>query len=420
MKILITGGTGYVGCHLLNHILLHPSIILRKAISGISVSIIYTYNSSNRLNINHSIESNITLESYCVNISNYKEVESLIIQYKPDVCVHTAALTNTGKCKENKKLAEEVNVDGTANIVQALAKFSPKTRFIHMSTDWIYQGDLRDKLRTEIDDNDFDGFGVYGVTKKQAEKSVINGMYDYIILRSALIFGPPAPYSGKSSFLKWMIDGLDSKHGLNLFKDEYRTPICVFDVIKTIMHFATQKISSIVHPPAKRCKVSSEKDGNAKTIRKYVDDISISYKLILNMGGPQRLSRFEMGKILAKQLKIDNPHINGVLVSSVIKDPSARPKDLSMDSTKLYKMLSAHNVSPTTTHITSSTTNMNARTLICTDKDQTVTCVKNSSTDIKDDATPIHKSENIHNQKNEYPVLSFSNAIPQCISIDKS
>jgi dTDP-4-dehydrorhamnose reductase len=76
-----------------------------------------------------------------------------------------------------------------------------RCHLIHLSTDWVYEGS--DSLVVESSPR-VSGFGMYGRSKRTAEeviqKETPGGAFT--ILRSALMYGPPSPLTGKHSFLK--------------------------------------------------------------------------------------------------------------------------------------------------------------------------------------------------------------------------
>mgnify|MGYP001177734176 CR=1 FL=1 len=58
--------------------------------------------------------------------------------YRPDVLIHAAAFTSPPKCEENPIAALEVNVKGTANLVQVCAHMDIK--LVYISTDYVFDG----------------------------------------------------------------------------------------------------------------------------------------------------------------------------------------------------------------------------------------------------------------------------------------
>ena len=71
-------------------------------------------------------------------ITEASEVEHAILENKPDLIINTAAYTSVDKAEEEKNEAFKVNSQGVANIAKAAV--DSKSRFIHISTDFVFDG----------------------------------------------------------------------------------------------------------------------------------------------------------------------------------------------------------------------------------------------------------------------------------------
>ncbi len=85
---------------------------------------------------------------------------------KPNVVIHTAALTNVDRCEEEMNLARRVNVEGTKNIVES-CNFND-TFLAYISTDYVFSGD--GGMYKETDKTK--PINYYGLTKLEREKRV--------------------------------------------------------------------------------------------------------------------------------------------------------------------------------------------------------------------------------------------------------
>ena len=113
MKILVTGGTGALGNSLKNAL---PSAFFPTHTG--------------------------------MDITDAKAVEKVILEYKPDALIHTAAYVDIRGCEENKIKAWTTNVEGTQNIVRALNKLGNGCYFLCMSTACVFAGE-NEKFYTE-------------------------------------------------------------------------------------------------------------------------------------------------------------------------------------------------------------------------------------------------------------------------------
>src|SRR5205809_569619 len=68
-------------------------------------------------------------------------VHQYIARVRPDVIIHTAALTGIRQCEDDKILAWSTNVTGTENLVNSVLQFSPNAYLIFVSTACVFYGD---------------------------------------------------------------------------------------------------------------------------------------------------------------------------------------------------------------------------------------------------------------------------------------
>ena len=93
--------------------------------------------------------------AYCpthaeMDITDAKSVNKTILDYKPDVLIHAAALVGIRECEENKEKARLINVEGTQNIVNALKELNNNCYLVYMSTACVFAGENK-KFYTEDD-----------------------------------------------------------------------------------------------------------------------------------------------------------------------------------------------------------------------------------------------------------------------------
>src|SRR3954468_18105188 len=73
-----------------------------------------------------------------LDITNQKEIENIFSKHKPNVVINTAAMTNVDACEANKEDCRKLNVDAVAFMIEQCRKY--QTHFIHLSTDFVFDG----------------------------------------------------------------------------------------------------------------------------------------------------------------------------------------------------------------------------------------------------------------------------------------
>ena len=120
MKIMVTGGMGFVGSHLCESLLKenHNLIILTKSFKKKS-------------NIEH-IKTKIKQEK--INITNFSKLGKSIEKNKPDVIIHLAGQTSHSKSFENPVRDIDVNAKSTLFMIQKIKELNLKCKFVLGST----------------------------------------------------------------------------------------------------------------------------------------------------------------------------------------------------------------------------------------------------------------------------------------------
>lgn len=128
-------------------------------------------------------------------ICNETAVNEYIEKYQPTAVCHTAAYTDVDQAENEKEKVEAVNILGTENIVQACRSVNAK--LIYYSTDYVFNGENN---RPYTEDNSPDPLNHYGKSKLEGEQKVSEILDDYVILRTAWLYG----YKG-NSFVRTII-----------------------------------------------------------------------------------------------------------------------------------------------------------------------------------------------------------------------
>jgi UDP-glucuronate 4-epimerase len=216
MNILVTGGAGFIGYHLIS------TLVNIKDINIISIDNINNYydinlkiDRLNKLGINFNLEKNIyksntytNLHFIKLDITNKNEVENLFKNNAFDVVMHLAAQAGVRYSIENPRAYIESNIDGFFNIIEN-SRLNDVKNFLYASSSSVYGNNDKSPFN-EADRVDFP-LSLYAATKRSNElmASVYSSIYGIstIGLRFFTVYGPwgrpdMAPYLFSSSIVE--------------------------------------------------------------------------------------------------------------------------------------------------------------------------------------------------------------------------
>jgi dTDP-4-dehydrorhamnose reductase len=137
-----------------------------------------------------------------------------------DVLINTAAQTNVDRCETHGE--EAIALNGEAPGVLAGICAGKKARFIHISTDYVFDGEKREPY-TEQDAAR--PISAYGESKRVGEQRVLEAYDRALIVRVSWVFGPDRP-----SFIDWAIKQAREHEEVKAIADKWATPTLTVDL----------------------------------------------------------------------------------------------------------------------------------------------------------------------------------------------
>ena len=176
-KILITGGSGFIGKELVK--------LLNTSKNKLFIV--------DNLLFNQKIIKSKNIINYKVDITDKIKLKNLVKKICPNIVIHLAAVHSIPVCEEQRQLAQNTNIIGTENLLEALKDLKLE-KFIHASTGGIYSWkhkSLKEKI-TPLDPGDN-----YSITKFVNEKQIYfwgkKTLNKYVIVRIFNTIGPNDP-----------------------------------------------------------------------------------------------------------------------------------------------------------------------------------------------------------------------------------
>ncbi len=224
-----------------------------------------------------------------VDLTDFKGLKHLFAVSKPDVIIHTAAISAPNFCQENRSVTYNINTEASINIAGICSDRGIPCLFT--SSDLVFDG-----LNAPYNEEDEPSpVNVYGEQKVLAEKGMKERHKETVICRLPLMFGDPGPAS--ETYIQPIIQALSSGIDTNLFIDEFRTPVSGRDAGKGLM-IALEYLPPVIH-----------------------------------LGGNERLSRFDFGGLLSDVFGFQNKNLIPCKQREIIM-PAPRSPDVSLDSSK--------------------------------------------------------------------------------------
>jgi dTDP-4-dehydrorhamnose reductase len=219
MRILVTGSNGLLGQKLV------------ELISSGSDYLIATAKASLVIDLPKG-------EFHLLDVTDASAVENTIDLLKPDVIIHTAAMTQVDQCETEQEKCWLNNVQAVENLVKACEKFS--VHLIHLSTDFIFDG-----THGPLDESEKPNpLSYYGKSKLAAEASIQKSKIDWAILRTVLVYGVTKDMS-RSNIVLWVKKSLEEGKTIQVVTDQWRTPTLAEDLAMGCYLAAIKKAKGI-------------------------------------------------------------------------------------------------------------------------------------------------------------------------------
>jgi dTDP-4-dehydrorhamnose reductase len=166
-----------------------------------------------------------------------------INKYQPDIVVHSAAYTDVDGCESEWKKAYEVNGVGTKQM--ALACKDSGVKLIYISTDYVFNGQKAEPYKPY---DPPDPINEYGKSKLLGELHIKELLKDYLIIRTAWLFG-----LGRRNFVKTIVELATRGEQLKVVEDQIGSPTYTADLAEAIGYLIPLPVTGIIHVTNQGC-----------------------------------------------------------------------------------------------------------------------------------------------------------------------
>ena len=202
MKVLVTGANGQLGKAL-------------REIAGNYPGLDFTFLSREDLAIHH-----------------FELVRNFFRAIHPDLCINCAAYTAVDKAESEPELAFQVNAEAVGVLAAVCREHG--TKFIHVSTDYVFSGSASKPYQ---EDDETDPQSVYGASKREGERQAM--FYDpgSVIIRTSWVYH----HEGKN-FVKTMVRLMGENPSVGVVDDQWGSPTYAVDLAECILDIGTSGI----------------------------------------------------------------------------------------------------------------------------------------------------------------------------------
>ena len=197
------------------------------------------------------------------------EQSALFREVRPNIVINTSALSVPDYCEAHREEADSINVNAVGQL--AFRCEASAARFIHLSTDFVFNGDTG-QLYTEEDTPD--PVNYYGATKLKGEKRVAELCSNYAIARVVVVYGAALP-GQHGNILQLVANRLRNNEEIRVVSDQWRTPTYVGDVSQGIEKLINHPNNGIYHICGSECLTIAD------IAYRVADTLNLDYSLIL-------------------------------------------------------------------------------------------------------------------------------------------
>lgn len=201
----------------------------------------------------HSTQPVFDIPLTMFDLRDHESFDKVLAEHEPDVVVNCAAMTDVDGCETDPESAYVLNSEAPG----ALAAHC-KVRgvdFVHISTDYVFDGSACDPYREDAEPNPVQ---VYGESKLAGEREVQDANESALLPRLSFVWGVHGDTGKLSGFPAWVQTRLKAGEAIPLFTDQWVTPTRAGQAAETILDLVERGTSGCYHVACSSCVTPHE------------------------------------------------------------------------------------------------------------------------------------------------------------------
>ena len=183
-----------------------------------------------------------------LSVTDQEALDRACAAHRPVVVFNCAAYNAVDRAESEAGLAHQVNAGGAANAATTCKRHG--AQLVHFSTNFVFDGSL-DRPYVETDQPH--PLGVYGRSKLDGERAVLEVLPAALVIRTAAVFGHGGSATKGGSFPQRIAERALRRERVQVVSDQRVNPTYAKDLAEAAIALATAGSSGIVHVVAKDC-----------------------------------------------------------------------------------------------------------------------------------------------------------------------
>jgi dTDP-4-dehydrorhamnose reductase len=163
-------------------------------------------------------------------------------RYKPSFFINCAAYTAVDRAETDQEITYKINAEAVGLIAKQCHQFN--TKLIHISTDYVFNGDATQPYKP---DDATDPVNYYGYTKWLGEQLALNNNPDTIVIRTSWVYS-----SYGANFVKTMLRLMKERNEISVVNDQFGSPTFAKDLAEAIFEIVNSEWSTVNSSPARQ------------------------------------------------------------------------------------------------------------------------------------------------------------------------
>ncbi|WP_092815789.1 dTDP-4-dehydrorhamnose reductase [Halopenitus malekzadehii] len=201
----------------------------------------------------HSTRPDFDMPLTQFDLGDYEAFGALLEEYTPDVVVNCAAMTDVDGCERDPEQAQLLNGDAPGGLATHCEAHDVK--FLHISTDYVFDGTVRDPYVEETTPNPVQA---YGESKLAGERAVRSESETALIARLSFVWGIHRSAGDLIGFPAWVRNQLRAGEAVPLFTDQWVTPTRAGQAAGTLLDLIAQEEERLYHVACASCMTPYE------------------------------------------------------------------------------------------------------------------------------------------------------------------